>query len=173
MRDMECLLMGLRILLTMFYLLAAPVGQACAARNAEHVYATGNVMEIDRCASAWLIKRYIDNKAVFRFYPPGILITEGKAFDRPEGDWHRTHDRATFEIIARAGKINNSKITFIGNLIHDMEVNFWGNKSNPETMRFASGLRRELAKGKTCEDKMQRCFAFLSRYTESLPDEDQ
>ncbi len=160
--------MGLRILLTMFCLLVTSLGQACAAQYPPHVYATGNIMEIDRCASAWLIKRFVDEKAVFRFYPPESLITGIQTFDRPEGDWHRTHDKATFEVIAEDEGIKDRKITFIGNLIHDMEVNFWANKSNPETMRFASGLRRELEKGESSEDKLQRCFIFLDKYTAEL-----
>jgi len=120
-RHVDTFSIGFKIMFALLCLSALITRNTGADQDAQHIYSTGKIMEIDRCASAWLIKRFVDNKAVFKFYPTNTLITQGKAFDRPEGDWHRTHDKATFEIIATSKGIDNQKIIYLGKLIHDLE----------------------------------------------------
>ena len=58
-----------------------------------HLYSTWDVLETDASASAWLIKRHVDPKARFKFFPKGELITEGIAFDTRH--LHQSADRGS------------------------------------------------------------------------------
>ena len=70
--------------------------------NAEnHIYATWDGFEADKCASIWLIMRFVDPDAKIKFYPKGTPITSGIAFDTPDAALRRYHNMAAFESIAR------------------------------------------------------------------------
>ncbi|MCP4023352.1 MAG: chromate resistance protein, partial [Desulfobacteraceae bacterium] len=56
----------------------------------DDLYSTGRMMEVDRCASAWLIKRHINPQAQFMFFEDGQLITQGISFDTPDSKFCRT-----------------------------------------------------------------------------------
>ena len=68
-------------------------------------YTTWENMEIDKCASAWLIKRFVDKDAVFRFVPKGELITRGIPFDTPEAQIRRYHNLSAFEYIVKTNRL--------------------------------------------------------------------
>jgi hypothetical protein len=105
-----------------------------------HLFSTGRTMEIDRLASAWLIKRYVDLQAEFIFFPDGELITAGTAFDTPDARFCRTHNRSTFEILMQHFKISDSKLDPLAQAIHEIEINYWSGKKGP----LANALTLEL-----------------------------
>ena len=41
------------------------------------VFCTWEGFEVDKCASIWLIKRFVDNNAVINFFPKGEAIKKG------------------------------------------------------------------------------------------------
>ena len=59
--------------------------------SAEHIYASWNTTEFDKCVAAWLIIKFIDKDAKFVLYPQGTEITEGLVFDIPGAEWSRKH----------------------------------------------------------------------------------
>jgi hypothetical protein len=132
------------------------------AEEAPHLFATGEILEVDRCASAWLIKRFVDKEAVFVFYSTNDLITEGTPFDRPEGKLQRTHSKSTFEVIMQAYGITTPELQHIGQLIHDLEINFWGKKDNPESLQLAAEVRKQF-QGKSPELGLKACFSYFDQ----------
>ena len=101
------------------------MGGKHSAIAAEHLYSTWDSLELDGCASAWLIKRYIDSEAEFRFYPKGEIVAEGIAFDTPDAKYQRTQKQSTFENILVAFKIEDDLLKQLGQFIHEIEINFW------------------------------------------------
>jgi hypothetical protein len=91
-------------------------------------YVTWDTMEIDKCASAWLIKRFIDKEAVFKFIPKGGLVTEGIPFDTPDSKFRRYHNMSTFESILKEYKIQDPALIHIGKIMHDIEVSYWAGR---------------------------------------------
>ncbi|HDL65284.1 MAG TPA: hypothetical protein ENH12_07835 [Proteobacteria bacterium] len=91
-------------------------------------YVTWDTMEIDKCASAWLIKRFIDKEAVFKFIPKGELVTDGIPFDTPDSKFRRYHNMSTFESILKEYKIQDPALIHIGQIIHDIEVSYWAGR---------------------------------------------
>lgn len=95
------------------------------AQERSNIYATWEPVELDTIASAWLIKRFINPKAEFKFYPKGELISEGIAFDTPDAEFRRSQNQSTFESIISKYKIDNPALIEIGRIIHDIEINYW------------------------------------------------
>jgi len=118
-----------------------------------HLYSTWNAVEFDTCASAWLIKRFIDKSAQFKFFPNGELITEGIAFDTPDAEIRRQGNMSAYEVILQKYKIKDPTLIEIGKIVHEIEVAYWG-----ETSQISKGLGKKIMNiiNKT-EDK-QECF---------------
>lgn len=144
----------------------------CAfASTANHFYTTGDVMEVDRCGSAWLIKRFIDHDATFKFYPKDQLITEGIPFDRPEGSLQRTHNAATFEVMLRKYELKDERLQQLGEIIHDVEINFWGKKENHLSGKVQAEIQQAINQSETTETFYKTCFAYFDNLFNELPTE--
>ncbi|KJR42090.1 Chromate resistance exported protein, partial [Candidatus Magnetoovum chiemensis] len=80
---------------------------------------------IDRIASWWYIKRFIDDKAQLRFVAPSDYTVRSENdvfFDIKNGDFTHTGKMVTFEVIARSFNIVNSAINYIGTLVHNIDL---------------------------------------------------
>ncbi len=97
------------------------------------IFSTWEGFEADKCASVWLIKRFIAPQAAIHFYPRGEVITKGVAFDTPEAKFRRHYNKSTFETLQEHYQITDEPVIHIGRIIHDIEVNIWGNKLIAET----------------------------------------
>lgn len=111
---------------------AAPRGRTWVTRTGVYV---------DRIASAWLIRRFIDPEARFRFVAPkGYRPEPGDLrFDMFEGEYTHEGERCTFETLYRRFKLADAALTAIGEIVHD--IDFKDNRfDRPET----AGIRMVL-----------------------------
>lgn len=99
----------------------------------QHVYSSWETMEMDKIASLWLIKRFVDPKASFRFYPKSAMNMEGIQIDTPLSEFRRTQNLTTYESLLRAHKLTEASLLYIGQLVRDIEINIWGKKAIPES----------------------------------------
>src|SRR6202166_4363916 len=78
---------------------------------------------VDRSASAWLIRRFIDSKARFAFAPEEQLPKDSVPFDmfHESGFGHRGED-CTFETLQKEFKIRNRRVKVISEIIHDADL---------------------------------------------------
>jgi hypothetical protein len=78
---------------------------------------------VDRCASAWLIRRFIDPRARFAFAPEDQVPPRGVPFDmfHERGFGHRGVD-CTFETLEKEFRIRDPRVTVIGQMIHDADL---------------------------------------------------
>ena len=80
---------------------------------------------VDRIASAWLIRRFIDPDARFRFVDPETYrpMPGELRFDMFEGEFTHDGDRCTFEtLMARFGLENDPALTAIAEVVHDIDI---------------------------------------------------
>lgn len=152
--------------LTLLILTLVICTQAYCEVGKDNLYTTGVTMELDRCASAWLIKRYVDHGAVFKLFPEDTLITEGVVFDRPEGQLQRTHNRSTFEVIRSKYEIVLPQLEYLGSLINDVEVNYWGKRNTRKSKELEIELKKRLASSSTCEEALTQCIQFFDKLIE-------
>jgi hypothetical protein len=79
---------------------------------------------VDRIASAWLIRRFIDPEARFKFvsgkgYRPG----EGELrFDMFEAEFTHEGDKCTFEVLLERAAVKDAALRAIGEIIHDIDL---------------------------------------------------
>jgi hypothetical protein len=78
---------------------------------------------VDRCASAWLIRRFIDRKARFAFAPEDRVPVGAVLYDmfHEEGFGHRGDD-CTFETLTKQFHVRDPKVGLIGQIIHDADL---------------------------------------------------
>jgi hypothetical protein len=78
---------------------------------------------VDRCASAWLIRRFIDSKARFAFAPESHVPTNSVPFDmfHENGFGHRGND-CTFETLQKEFRIRDRRVKVISEIIHDADI---------------------------------------------------
>jgi hypothetical protein len=77
---------------------------------------------IDRSASAWLIRRFIDKKARFTFAPEEHVPSEAVPFDMFHGGFGHRGEDCTFETLQKSFGIRDHKVSVIGEMIHDADI---------------------------------------------------
>ena len=80
---------------------------------------------VDRIGSAWLIRRFIDPEAGFKFVPAKGYIPEADElrFDMFEAEFTHEGDRCTFEVLlSRAGFENDRGLAAIAEIVHDIDL---------------------------------------------------
>jgi hypothetical protein len=107
--------------------------QTVAADTQPSTFSTWEGFEVDKCASIWLIKGFVDQDAIIKFYPKGEPIKKGIPFDTPDAKLRRYHNMSTFESILKHYQLNDPKLIYMGKIIHDIEVNVWERKLMQET----------------------------------------
>lgn len=81
---------------------------------------------IDRLASAWLIRKFIDRKAKFKFVDPVRYKRKDERevrFDMFGGEFTHHGDLCTFETLMQAFRIKDPALIPISEIIHDIDLN--------------------------------------------------
>lgn len=80
---------------------------------------------IDRMASAWLIKRFIDNHAEFGFIDENDLEVQIKGsigFDTMGGEFTHVGGMSTFEVLIAAFRLKDKALASIAEIIHQLDL---------------------------------------------------
>ena len=94
-------------------------------RPGASVWVTRQGVFVDRVASAWLIRRFIDRAARFKFVPAtGYEPTAGELrFDMFQGEYGHEGDRCTFEtLLHRFDLTADSALQQIAEIVHDLDL---------------------------------------------------
>jgi hypothetical protein len=88
------------------------------------VWVTRKGVHVDRIASAWLIKRFIDPQAKLKFVPAkGYAPADGELrFDMFEAEYTHEGDQCTFEVLTRRFDVVDPAVAAIGEVVHDIDV---------------------------------------------------
>ena len=133
----------------------------------EHLYTTWNVLEPDRVAVLWVVRRYLDADARFHFIEPFSHFRFGRPVDTPEADIRRGGNRSATEILlAEQDLLDDEKLRALADMTHLFEIARWRLPSRPDA--FQLGERLMAAVGE-CEPKdahpcADRGLAFLDRW---------
>lgn len=102
------------------------------------LWATRHQPHVDRCASAWLIKRFIDKEAVFEFVGRDSEIPKGAiAFTLPKAEIKPIEgEKTTFDVLMDKYQLKDAILDNIRDVIRDYEFN----EENPEAIRFRETL---------------------------------
>jgi hypothetical protein len=86
-------------------------------------WVTRSGVHVDRMASAWLIRRFIDPAAKFKFVPPkGYEPEQGEIrFDMFEGEFTHEGNQCTFETLIRRFALEEGALVAIAEIVHDID----------------------------------------------------
>jgi len=112
------------------------------ARARGRTWVTRRGVFVDRIASAWLIARYIDPEARFKFVAPeGYTPRPGELrFDMFEAEYTHEGDRCTFETLLARFRLRDPALRAIAEIVHDIDC-----KDAKFHRREAAALARRLA----------------------------
>lgn len=88
-------------------------------------WVTREGVKIDRIGSAWLVRRFIDHRATFRFVDLATYVhREGEIrFDMFEGEFTHRGDACTFEVLVADGNLaSNPALAAIAEIVHDIDL---------------------------------------------------
>jgi hypothetical protein len=137
---------------------------AAAIRGGTWVTRTG--VHVDRIASAWLIRRFIDPKATFRFVRgPEHRPGPGEVrFDMFEAEFTHEGERCTFEVLLRRFAVDDAALGQIAEIVHDIDLKD-GRFARPEAAGVGSLVAGIAMRHKADEARLaEGAAAFESLY---------
>jgi len=120
----------------------APGRTAPAPEVRGRVWVTRTGIQVDRIASAWLIRRFIDPDATFRFVAPRTYVhAAGELrFDMADGEYTHEGERCSFETLVHRFGLDDPALQAIAEIIHDIDL-----KDDRYQRAEAAGLAHVLA----------------------------
>lgn len=101
-------------------------------------------VQVDRIASAWLIRRFIDDEARFKFVPAlGYEPEAGELlFDMYDGRYSHAGDLCTFQVLQRRFGLEDRGLTLMGEIIHDIDCkdNLYGRAATVGVEQLILGI---------------------------------
>lgn len=87
-------------------------------------WVTRKGIHVDRIACAWLIRRFIDPEARFRFVDPKTAVArkDELRFDMFEGEFTHEGDWCSFETLVHRLGIEDPALHALGEVIHDVDL---------------------------------------------------
>jgi hypothetical protein len=77
---------------------------------------------IDRLASAWLVKRFIDPDAQFVFAPPAEFPKDAIPFDAPGVELSHQGEDCTFETLVKRAGLRDRRLVRLAELVHEADL---------------------------------------------------
>ena len=107
----------------------SPAGKAAKAKQQlrdfqDRTWVTRKGIHVDRMASAWLIRRFIDPNARFKFVPAKGYKTQPEEirFDMYEAEFTHEGDRCTFEVLIERLGLSDPGLGPIAEIVHDIDL---------------------------------------------------
>jgi hypothetical protein len=131
-----------------------------AARYQKRIWATRKTPWVDRLASAWLIKRFIDREARFAWIPRPSECPKGAVgFDFDGAEFTHVKNRVTFEVLlATFGLENDSGLAVIGAAVHFLDV---GGIPSPDAKGLETMLKGAREKARSDDGLLAEAMRIL------------
>jgi hypothetical protein len=85
-------------------------------------YITRKRPQVDRCASAWLLKRFVDSKAEFAFVEDGERLAGAIPFDMSRVELGHHRGRCSFEAILAKHKLKDPALVELGRIVRSADL---------------------------------------------------
>jgi hypothetical protein len=110
-------------------------------------WVTRTGIHVDRIGSAWLIRRFIDPEATFKFVAPkGYVPERGELrFDMFDAEYSHEGDRCTFETLLARFALGERGLRAVSEVIHDIDLKEqkFGRAETPGIAAAIIGVCRE------------------------------
>ncbi len=88
------------------------------------IWVTRENLFVDRMACGWLIRRFVDSEAAFKFVS-GAHYTPEKGevrFDMFDGEFTHEGDRCTFEVMIQRFQLQDKALVTLAEVVHDIDL---------------------------------------------------
>jgi hypothetical protein len=110
------------------------------------VWVTRRDIHVDRIACAWLIRRFIDPKAMLKFVPTKQYQPHANEFryDMQDGEFTHEGDNCSFETLLLRAGISDPALKAIAEIIHDIDLKDgkFGHPQTPGIAHVIAGICR-------------------------------
>ncbi len=124
---------------------------------------------VDRIACGWLIRRFVDSEAVFKFAgDPHYVPGPGELrFDMFEGEFTHEGDRCSFEVMIQRLQVKDRAVTPMAEIVHDIDLkdNKYGRRETDGFQALLTGIiashaddHRRMAEGIRLFDNLHAFF---------------
>jgi len=146
-----------------------PAGSVTPKRAADYqgrTWVTRKKPFIDRMASAWFIRRFVDTKAVFKFTSESDLTSVGAnaaSFDMTDGEFTHIGDLCTFEVLVKTFAVRDKVVRKIAEIVHDLDVkdDKYGNLESTGIEEILMGIRKTAKNDGDALDRGMAVFEML------------
>jgi hypothetical protein len=124
---------------------------------------------VDRIASAWFIRRFLDPKARFRFADPNDAEIEPNEirFDMPGGEFSHEEDRCTLETLVRRTRVEDPALAQVAEIVHAIDLKD-GKFARPEARGIEQLLAGLLLGHPEDAERLERGFALFDQLYRSF-----
>ncbi len=133
-------------------------------------WVTRTGVHVDRIASAWLIRRFVDRDATFKFVPPKGYRPEARElrFDMFEAEFTHEGDRCTFETLCARLGLGAPALHAVGEIVHDIDLKEekFGRPETAGVARLLAGLARRTRDDR---ERIERGAELFDDLYESFP----
>jgi hypothetical protein len=137
------------------------------------IWVTRRGVKVDRIGSAWLVRRFIDPQATFRFVNPDGYQHAGAEirFDMFEGEYTHVGDLCTFEVLLAASDPGRQypSLRAIAEIVHDIDLKD-DRFRRPETAGVAALIKGLCLRTPDDESRLQKGAVIFDSLFESLVD---
>lgn len=115
---------------------------------------------VDRIASAWLIKRFIDPEAEFVFASPAAFPADAVPFDAPGVELSHHGEDCTFETLVKRARLRDRRLARLAEIVHEADLRD-GKYPHAEARGIDAAVRALLA---ACPDDHQALAGGLTLF---------
>lgn len=134
---------------------ARPEGAARDATPRGARWVTRERPHVDRVASAWCIKRFIDSDATFGFVREGEIPPDAIPFDMVGAPYGHEGEDCTLETLVRRFRLRDPRLRRIAEIVHDADLED-GKFARPEAAGLDLAVRSLLAVSKDDAEVLAR-----------------
>jgi hypothetical protein len=121
-----------------------------SVRKTGRTWVTRKGIHVDRIASAWLIRRFIDPEAIFRFVDASNYVHQADElrFDMFGGEFTHLGNLCTFEtLLSTHDLLGDDGLVAVGEIVHDIDLkdNQYQREETIGVARLVNGLCSQIA----------------------------
>jgi hypothetical protein len=123
---------------------------------------------VDRVASAWLIKRFIDPGATFVFAPPAEFPADAIPFDAPNVEFTHQGEDCTFETLIKRARLKDRRLMRLAEIVHEADLRD-GKYPREEARGIDVAIRALLAASPDDQQVLQNGFTLFEGLYATTP----
>ena len=122
--------------------------------------------ETDSVLTAWAIKRYVFQGAIFASVPKGETLEMAQAINTPDANYRRSGTKTAFEMAVYHHQLQFACLPTLKPLIRLLELAPWRKSTNSEAVKFEYHIKR-LLPSQPQQHGLEPAFQYIDQYCQT------